>query len=200
MIGLYSNNLERFLLVKPDQFIGLHTAKLLSSKFFISVFNFQNKKINNENCKTWSLKNPGLAMLDRQIPRMKFIKNQLIDLKSLPLDISEDIFINYQKFSNFCYNVVMASRITDATLNSSNQDYFMSLLDIHLNLKIYSDDTGLAIPFLTQIDKILYMSMSIDEAKTLISNIFLSDTNMISNLKIYKKTFYHYLNYYESIL
>lgn len=200
MIGLYSNNAERFLLVKDDQWIGLQTARILSSKFFISVFNFENKKINNTNCINWGLKNPGLAMLDRQIPAMKFIENQVVDLKKPPLDIPKEIFIRYQKYATFCYNVTFASRITDALLNHGNQDYFLSLLDITPDLKIYSDDTGLPVPFLTQIDKTLYMSTSIDEARQNIDNIFLTETNMVSQLKFYKSTFYSYLKTYESIL
>jgi hypothetical protein len=200
MIGVYSNNLERFLLIKDDRWISLQTGKILSSKFLLSLFEFDNNKINNNNCSTWGIKDPNVAMLDKPIPRIKYIEDQLFDTLTLSPDIPQSVFLEYQDYCNFAYNVVLSSRLTDASLNSSDQKYILSLVSDDIPLSTLSDDTGLAKPFLWHIDHILYFSSSKQEALEKISEIFKENTNMISSLNSYKQTFYTYLKKYETTI
>jgi hypothetical protein len=201
MIGFYSTNLERFLMIKDDRWISLIVGKLLSSKFSISLIEFDSDEITNSNCQYWSLKDPSMIFSDRQLPRLQLLDNQLINKKTYALDISYDLFLNYQKFSNFVYGVVLATRMTDAVLNSNDQNFILSLFDnVPLELKKTSDDVGLSSSFMNSIDKIIYFSTSIEEAQTKIKDFFENKTNMVSNFKNYKKTFYYYLSQYETNL
>jgi hypothetical protein len=95
---------------------------------------------------------------------------------------------------------VLSSRLTDASLNSSDQKYILSLVSDDISLSTLSDDTGLAKPFLWHIDHILYFSVSKQEALEKISEIFKETTNMVSSLNLYKQTFYSYLNKYETTI
>jgi hypothetical protein len=147
MIGIYSNNLERFLLIKDDRWISLQTGKILSSKFLLSLFEFDNANIDNNNCGTWSIKDPSIAMLDKPIPRIKHIEDLVFDTLTPSPDIPHSIFLEYQDYCNFAYNIVLSSRLTDASLNSSDQKYILSLVSDNISLSALSDDTGLARPF-----------------------------------------------------
>lgn len=198
MIGIYSNNLERFLIIKDDRWISLQTGKILSSKFLLSLFEFDNNDINNNNCNTWSIRDPSVAMLDKPIPRIKYIEDQLFDTLAPVTDISPSVFLEYQEYCNFVYNVVLSSRLTDANLNSSDQKYILSLVSDNIPVSTLSDDTGLAKPFLWHIDHILYFSSTKEEALEKISNIFKENTNMVSSLNLYRQTFYNYLTKYET--
>ena len=201
MFGIYSNNLERFLIINNDLFLTIQTAKLLSSKFCLSVCKINNSIcIDNSNCLTWSLTDPSMAAADRQIPRLTIIDNNLFDTKTYPA-IPKELLFEYHEFCKLVYNIVKASRITDALLNSNDQSYFLRLLDIQdPTIVSLSDESGLEIPFLLQIDKVLYMSTSIKEINENIEEIFFQYTTLPSNVALYKKTFYHYLDNHETIL
>jgi hypothetical protein len=95
---------------------------------------------------------------------------------------------------------VLSSRLTDASLNSSDQKYILSLVSDDISLSTLSDDTGLAKPFLWHIDHILYFSSSRQEALEKISKIFKENTNMSSSLYSYRQTFYNYLRKYETTI
>jgi hemolysin activation/secretion protein len=199
MIGLYSNNLERFLIIKDDRWMSLQTGKILSSKFLLSLFEFDNNSnIDNSNCRTWSIRDTSTAMLDKPIPRIKHIEDQLYDTLTMSPDISSSVFLEYQEYCNFVYNVVLSSRLTDANLNSSDQKYILSLVSDNISVSTLSDDTGLAKPFLWHIDHILYFSSTKEEALKKISNLFDENLDIISLLNLYKQTFYDYLKKYET--
>jgi len=201
MFGIYSNNLERFLIINNDLCLTMQTAKLLSSKFCLSVCKINNSScIDNSNCLTWSLTDPSMAVADRQVPRLTIIDNNLFDTKTYPA-ISKEVLFEYHQFCKSVYNIVKASRITDALLNSNDQSYFLKLLDVQDSTIVsLSDDTGLEVPFLLQVDKILYMSTSIKEINEKIEKIFIQYTSLPSTVALYKKTFYYHLDNHEIIL
>ena len=92
MIGFYSVNLERFLIVKDDRWISLIAGKILSSKFLLSLIEFDSTKINNSNCHTWGVKDTSLIISDRQLPRLQILDNQIIDKEISNVDIPSDLF------------------------------------------------------------------------------------------------------------
>ena len=190
MIGFYSINLERFFLIEDDRWLSLTAAKILSSKFLICVIEFDGKKCNNSNCHTWGVKDTSLIFSDLQLPRLQILNDQVIDKTTCTTDLSVETFKNYQKYCKFTYDVIRASRMTDALLNGNDQSYILSLFDkIPDGLQIFKDDTGLHNSFLTDIDKILYFSHTVQEAKTKIDTLFLTKTDMVSNFCRYKKNF-----------
>lgn len=198
MIGFYSINFERFLLVSEDRWISLISGRLLSSKFSLSLIEFDDSKLSNENCHTWGIKDTGLILSDRQLPRLQILKDQVIDKQTSCVDISLETFYRYKEYCKFVYNVVLSSRMTDALLNSCDHNSVFTLFDtVSSDIQTPNDDIGLSVPFLMQIDKILYWSESIDEAAEKITNIFRQKTNMVSNFENYKKTFFQYLHRYE---
>jgi hypothetical protein len=199
MIGFYSINFERFLFIAEDKWIALIAGRLLSSKFSLSLIEFDNSELSNENCHTWSIKDTGMILSDRQLPRLQILEDQVIDKQKPCTDISLENFYRYKEYCKFVYNVVLSSRMTDALLNSCDHNYILSLYtDVSDNVEQPYDDTGWNISFIRQIDKILYWSESIDEAMNEINNIFRIKTDMVSNYNNYKKTFFGYLNSYEA--
>lgn len=199
MIGLYSINLERFLLVKEDRWIMLIAAKLLSSKYTLSVVEFENSMINDTNCYTWGIKDSGQIASDRQIPRLQILEgNEILDKKNSCPDVYGNQFDECRKYCDFVYKTVLSSRMVDALLNTNDQKYILSLFNKTPNeLQITSDDTGLDDSFLINIDKILYFSQTIDEAKILILQLLETQTNMVSNFNNYKKIFRNFLEQNE---
>ena len=196
MYGIYSINLERFLLISNDLWMLMHSANLLSSKFVLCVCMIDDDvQIYNSNCLTWTLSDPTIAILDKQTPRLKFVHKALFDTGRFPVDIPLEKIVKYQEFSNFVLNVSNAARITDALLNANNQKYFLKLLDSTDNIVSINDDTKIPDGFVLSIDKILYLADSKDEAFDKILNLINEPINTVSWLASYKKTFLKLYNH-----
>jgi len=195
MYGIYSNNLERFLLISNDLWMLMHTANLLSSKFILCVCMIdETVNIDNSNCLTWTLSDPAMAISDKQIPRLKIINNKLRDTGLISVDVPIDQIIKYQEFSKFVLEISQAARMTDALLNSSSQQYFLNLLDSNDRLITLNDDTGIPGGFLSSIDKILYLADNKETALDKILNLINEPEGTLSLLTLYKTTF---LNFYK---
>jgi hypothetical protein len=202
MIGIYSNNLERFILIKKDLWVTLSTARLLSSKLCLTVFLIElDSNITNNNCLTWGLVNPELAVSDRQLARLSIIQSHdIVDLKSFSPDIDRNKMLDYHQFSEFVYASLESAWITDALLNPGDQKFFINLIDPEFTLTQVSDNTGMDESFLYQINKILYLSNNKQEALASFENLFIQDTIMPTNLRLYRNIFNNYLKKNEIIL
>lgn len=199
--AIYSNNLERFLLVKNDLWTTFHSAKLLSSKLCLTVCEVNsNTNLTNSNCLTWSLEDTNLALSDRQVPRLLRLDRAVIDLKLPAVDMVYDKIVAYKNFSNFVYNCVNAAWYTDALLNTSNQKYFLDILDLDSNLEFSYDPLITGKSFLKEVDKILYLSNSKEEITDGLQDFFNQKSKDPVTLNLYKKTFFQLINNYEAIL
>lgn len=162
--GIYSSNLERFLLIDNDLWPLLHTARLLSSKLFLSVCNIDSSvPINNDNCISWSLIDPTIPKTDMQLAKLVDVGSGLENLGDLFIDVSKQKLKEYQYYSRFVLSAVKSAWLTEAVLNSSQQTYFLKLLDIKEDFYKVDDDSGIKNGFLFNIDKILYLSETAEE-------------------------------------
>jgi len=202
MYGIYLNNISRFLLISNDLWMLMHTANLLSSKFTLCVCLISKEiQIDNTNCLTWTLEDPSMAATDRQIPRLRIINDKLKDTGVI-LENEEwlsnqglstlKLATEYQDFAKFVLAVSQASRMTDALLNSNNQQYFLNLLDSTEDITSLRDETNLPGGFLHSIDKILYLANSKEDALQKMSMLIPEDSDRL--LSAYRNTFLNFYN------
>lgn len=167
--GLYCNSLERFLLVKDDLWLVLHSAKLLSSKLSSCVCPIYDEDMNNENCYTYGLVKPSEAKQNVQMPQYVSITSGE-ELKGPPADIELEMLNQHKKFINYLFLVVQASWIADAELNDSDHYNFASLITDN-EFVLENDNSGLENGFKKSIDKILYTANTVDEIKKRVKSI-----------------------------
>lgn len=184
--GIFLNSSQCFILSATDLWITLHTAKLLSSKFptcVCDISNFDNISLNPES-KTLI----DLSEITNDTKLFKITKG----LKK-NTSITEDI-ISVKDLATYYYHVVTAAWLTDAYLNSSNQNFYLECIDEELFLS-FDDLLGFKKGFKKSIDNILYLSLSISEIDYEIQKFFKSECSLRPPmLKAYEKTFYSILN------
>lgn len=192
MYGIYSNSLERFILVDSDLWILVHVAKLLSSKMTLCVMPIHSKEINSKNCYEYGLFNPAEAKQNTQLPQ--FVKNTSGEsFKGPPLDISEELFSEQKKFIEYLAKVAKASWIADIQLNTSDHNFLLNLAE-ETNLAKMEDDSGIDGGFKFRVDQVLYTSNTKQEMKERLSNIFdYKNSTRPSRMEQYELAFRDYM-------
>jgi hypothetical protein len=197
MYAIYSNNLERFLLVDDDLWVLRHTAILISSKLTTSICEINNIEINKSNCTEWTLSIPSMSKQDQQIPKLSIIGNAIE--KSIALSTEENEKLKEDCiFCLYVLNVVKSSWYVNALYNSSNQKYFLDLLKIK-SLSYVHDETGIEGGFIPSIDEILYSSSSKEVAELKINAMFdnkfsSSPTLLLKYAKSFRKYYDEFAN------
>jgi len=160
--GIYNNGLERFVAISDDLWSIHHTAKLLSSKFSSTVCVVSQPEITNENCHLWGLTSHANAKQDRQTPVLVIVNNA-VEVKGFPDDTTEEAFYSDKEYIQFVLKVSYAMRLTDAVCNTGDQTFYNKFFPEH-NLTKIVDDSGIIGGFVTSIEKILYFSLSKQDA------------------------------------
>jgi hypothetical protein len=189
--GIYSNNLERFILFDEDRWILFHTAKLLSSKFSLCVCSIDSK-FKNVIPLEYGLSNPSIAKQDQQVPLL-ITEVQNISIKDAVKDIPVDILIEQIEYAKLSLNFVRASWITDAMYNNADHRFYLNLID-ETNIPPRDDAAGSSRGFRNSIDRIIFLSNNKEELESSLIDVFNTlESSRPTNLKIYKNTFYKIL-------
>lgn len=190
MHGLYSINLERFILLDNDRWTLLHTGKLLSSKMQLCVCEFNDYvDITADDCILWTVTGGVSIPQDQQVPKLTHINDNL-NLVGPPTEISLDILTNHINYAKFVLKIIKAAWTTEAVKGIGDQSYFLSLVN-ETGLVTIKDETWADDGFLFSIDKILYLSNSQDEAMKKIKQIFNNpNAGMPAILEGYRDSFF----------
>lgn len=190
MHGLYSINLERFILLDQDRWALLHTGKMLSSKMQLCLCQFDNDiAITNNDCINWTTTGTAVIPQDQQILKFSHIGNSLKYIGP-PNDVDLDLLTQHIDYVKFVLKVIKAAWLTEAIRGIGDQTYFLSLVEEN-TLVSFKDETWADGGFLFAIDKILYLSKNKEEALPKIKKIFENpDTAMPTVLAGYKATFF----------
>jgi hypothetical protein len=195
MHGLYSVNLERFILLDDDRWTLLHAAKLLSSKMQLSVCQFDDGTlITKDDCLNWTT--DASVPQDQQVAKLCYIENSLKRVGP-PVDINYDLLQTHLSYVKFVLKMVKVSWETEAIRGIGDQTYFLGLVG-EKHLVKFKDETWAEDGFLFTVDKILYLSKNKEEAMLKINKIFNNpDTAMPTVLSGYKSTFFGILKNYD---
>jgi hypothetical protein len=205
--GLYSYNLDRFLIVDSlDLWAISETAQILSSKLALVVCVFTVPPPNDfkiENCLCWDLSEKEFALPIKQTPTIALIKSEnSINKLGPPVDFKNQLakLVLDQEFALFTLKSIVAARLTqlffnhNTEINNVDQSYYLKFFsDEKNNLLGYAahDKTEWQNVFAGNIYSILYKSQSIKEALMGFTNLI--PTNFDSDLYKYQRS---YLNYF----
>lgn len=194
--AIYSTNFDRILLLDNDLWPLMHTAKLLSSKLSLCVIGYNTDLIINEPCINWTCNKFSEIKMDKQSPRLSFVKNFLEITENDPI-IEQDL-VRYHEFSKFVLKIVKVSRYTDFLLNSVNHTFYDNILKTKEDLIKISDDSGIDQGLLCSIDQFLFLENDKSSIMNLISEMFENKNSYAPTwLKNYKNTFFDILEKYE---
>jgi hypothetical protein len=194
MFAIYLNDYERIAAIDSNLWIAHSAAKVLSSKFSLSIVEISNvDSINNDNCLEWTLSSIDLP-ISVQYPKLVIPSSLKIVKVGNPAGIDILILEKSRQYILKSVKIIQAAKITDALLNNADRLYFQRLLEVDGILST-PDDSGIAKGFLFSIEQAVYLSAGLDELENNIQHL-LTDQNSIfpRNLLLYKNTFYKYLN------
>lgn len=185
---LYLNSIERFILINDDIWTSMNTAKVLSSKMCLCVCEISNQNLDNDSCLEWGLVDSSESKQTQQHPSLSIIKKGAC-YRGYPVDIASERLIYDKKFVEFVYRITKASMLVDALMNNVNQKFYLELLDENEIMSV-NDDSGIKGGFLKNVNKILYLSNSVDEISEKL-NVMFDDkqSDRPTNLMNYKKMF-----------
>jgi hypothetical protein len=181
--GLYSQGMDRFFLVdNVDVWSALHAAKLLSSKLplFIYILNDDKQRITTLNCLSWTVANKNIPIAVTQPPILKILNSpsEIVDCGFPPMNEEEtQALLSEQEFGFFVMRATYAMRLTDASLNRSNHDYYTPLfpeIGSRIEFKQTPDETGWPSGFVTAVERILYHSTEIQQALDALNKLLAS--------------------------
>ena len=199
MHGLYSNTIERFLLLDDDVQSLYETSTVLTSKMLTNVIPVTNKEITNLNCTEWKLGNPKGYRQSSPYPYL-VIKQQDSYLEAGPQNNTpQEIFVTHLDFVRMVHSIIKAALYTEMELPSSYVKIF-NFLDTE-NIKILEDmgDGGAGgghgdfeKGFQQAIYQMVYQSKDVDELYDNTHNFF----NSIKTSNLRKRKFYENLRKY----
>lgn len=194
MYAIYLNDYERIIAVENNLWIAHPAAKLLSSKLSLCICEMpDNIIINNTTCLKWKISTPELP-LSIQYPKLIIPESFQIIEVGYPDGVDPKTLTDCQEFVLKVLKILSSSKTTDAMLNTGDRQYFQDLLDFDF-LSSASDESGIEQGFLKSIEKILYLSNTVEEIDIKINQLFESEKSKFPrNTVLYKKTFLHYLN------
>ena len=176
--AIYLLSLDRFLVVESfDLFTTLHAVKLLSSKMSVLLCILPpDNHLTNENCLEWGLHGIDsirLAEIEKQRTLHLESKDE-IAYYGLPSFSDLTIFKEHQNYAQFVLRATYAIRLTDMIQNSSDHSFFMRFFanaEKNNFIKYRIDDMKWPNGFIHNMDRILYLSASVEEALHKITKI-----------------------------
>ncbi len=172
--GIYSTGIDRFILIdKFDLWITLTTAKLLSSKIPTIVFCLKDDvpDFPVSDVLFLTIANKSVHQSESQTPALAKLggKTSIID-SGPPIDYSSneqiEILAKLQRYAEFVQRTLYAIKIANAMCNVDDHQFFASLLDptVTDSLVARPDHTVTDFGLLQSIERILYLSMDVEEA------------------------------------
>lgn len=183
--GIYCQNFDRWLLIdNTDFWIVLETAKALSSKIATTVYVLPDCELTNENCmdymlidKTADKRGAAADLITSQLPTLKILKNHNnIAYAGTPEDYKtsegEHALKTLKEYAMFVHKYVAVTMLCNIFVNyHDNKSFSKEYIPEEWvdSIASYGDRTNFDGGILTEIRRILYMSNTLLEAKTTIS-------------------------------
>lgn len=196
MHGLYSNTIERFLIVDKDVHALYETATILTSKMLCNVIPVTLSEMDNSNCYNWTLGNPKGYRQSSPYPYL-VIKSQDSYLEvGDQTNTPKEIFENHLNFIRMSFAIIKSAMYTEMELPSSYERIFSFVDTDELNLYQDMGDGGadgghgdFENGFRQDIYELVYHSNSVDDLYEKITTVF--DSLQTSSLR--KRKFYENL-------
>jgi hypothetical protein len=196
MHGLYSNTIERFLLVDDDVPSLYETATVLTSKMLCNVIPVTLSEMNNHNCYHWKLGNPKGYRQSSPYPYL-VIKSQDSYIEAGEQENTPpEIFKSHLDFVRMSYSIVKSALYTEMELPSTYTKIFnfMDTKDIVIHNDMGDGGAGggygdFEQGFQQAIYKIVYQSDNVDSLYETIMSVF----NSIETSNLRKRKFYENL-------
>jgi len=157
MYGLYSNTIERFLVIDDDKHVLYTVAILLTSKIHCNVVKFDESKINNHNCSEWTLINPTKLSQDLPYPRVINNFQDSCKLVGAQTNTPSNIFTNHLMHIQFVY-IIVKSIIWVELSQPASFDHTFDFINDDL-VKFHADPDFMK----KELFKSVYESSNIDE-------------------------------------
>jgi len=189
--GIYCHAFDRWLLIdQHDLWATLETAKLLSSKIASTVFVLPNEStdINNDNCLDYSIfdkskyiKGNHPELIKGQTPITTIISDpSQIFFQGVPEDFKEGDALNklieLKEYANFVFHSVCAANFVSSTNMHDNASFAQTVFPEEWTNLVDSqyDRSQMKDGIIAELKRILYLSMSVDEAKNKISELWIT--------------------------
>lgn len=198
--GIYVSGLERFILVDGlDLWSTMYAAKLLSSKFHSLVFPIDgNIDIELHTCLNFKPINNSDFPYEGQPPVLKDrITTETIQKLGPPKNQDLKKLIHDQEFCLFVLRISQAIKIIEGMFSNTNHRFYKNFFpeSVTQYLKHGEDESMVGDGFVMEIEKLLYYSTSIDEAKKQIDLIFTENKKRPYSMKRYTALFNRLLDY-----
>jgi hypothetical protein len=197
--GLYSMSLDRFILVDSlDLSAVVQTAQLLSSKLFLVTYVLpEGLPLTNQNCMRWTLKNKLRQSFAHKPPLVVMKPDGKILEDGWPAGDLETHFAD-QEYALFVWRATLALRLTNMQLNMVDHPFYMKFFPQADTLRAYHDDTKWPVGFVTAIERVLYLSNSVNEALHEFAQLLPPD-RLTKSLQSYYEIFYNLLGWWPEI-
>lgn len=174
--AIYILSLDRFLLLDSfDIQVTLCAAKLLSSKMSLMTYILpHHSSMTNLNCLQWSIKqSDSIRLAEIEKPKMMVLDDSSNVVNTdFPTDLDPSLVIEQQRYALFTLRAVYAMRLTDMMLNYNDFGFFLKLFPgAQEKFKHSIDNTKWPGGFQLNIEKILYLSETVEDALKKISMI-----------------------------
>lgn len=159
MYGLYSNTIERFLIVDDDKHVLYTIAILLTSKIHCNVVKFDESEmgINNHNCSEWTLRNPIKLSQDSPYPRVVTNFQDSCKLVGTQTNTPSNIFAKHLMYIQFVYAIIRSLVLIELSRPGSF-DHIFDFIDDEV-IEFHTDKDSMK----KEIFKSVYESGNIDE-------------------------------------
>jgi len=187
--AIYSKGLDRFILLDNcDLTNTFHTAEILSSKIASTVYIINDPLFTNDNCINFSIFNKtnekvgySPAVISKQTPLLRFIDNSNLRESGIPEDYKSNMSAIKQliEYANFVHEYVYAISLTEKIYNFDvNFNLINSLIpkEWMQGISYPADRSKLVEGIFKEIKSILYLSTSIEEASTMIDNLWANNS------------------------
>ena len=199
MHGLYSNTIERFLIIDQDVHSLYETATVLTSKILCNIIPVTLPEIDNSVCTNWTLGNPKGYRQSSPYPYL-VIKPQdsYVDLGPQQNN-PQDIFESHLDYIRMTFVIIKSTIKTEMELPSSYESIFSFVdskgIETYKDMGYHASDGGhkdFENGFKEAIYELIYYSKDVDE---LYDNIMVAfSKSKTSNLR--KRKFYENLSRY----
>jgi hypothetical protein len=154
MYGMYSNTIERFLVVDDQLSFLYDTARILSSKMLFHIVQVRQPEIEIHNCIEYSIANP--LQLKQRSPYPFYIdgKQDFEIQRGRQTIVPDEIFFEHLRFIRGVFCAVKACMITEYTRPGAYDDL----------IEDTPEDFVMIFGFKNRIFEILYESYSLDQA------------------------------------
>jgi hypothetical protein len=196
MHGLYSNTIERFLIVDSDVHALYETSTVIASKMLCNIVPMTLLEIDNTNCYEWSLGNPKGYRQSSPYPYLVIKSQDSYQRVGMQTNTPEDKFKNHLDFVRMAYCIVKSAMYTEMELPSSYEAIFSFLespeIETYKDMGYHGADGGhqdFENGFKQAIFELIYFSRDVEELYDNIMTVF--NKSKTSNLR--KRKFFENL-------